>query len=55
MSLLIKAVQLSTKNQVKIERKNYLFKPLEEQGSIGVKLLEEDLKKQKHSILLVKL
>ena len=45
MSYLIKALELSTKSQVEIERKDYLSKPLEEQGSIGVKLLEEDLKK----------
>ena len=45
MSYLIKAVELSTKNQVEIERKDYLSKPLEEQRSIGVKLLTEDLNK----------
>ena len=43
MSYLIKTVEQSTKNQVEVKRKDYLFKPLEEQGSIGVKLLEEDL------------
>ena len=37
MSYLIKAVELSTKSQVEIKRKDYLSKPLEEQGSIGVK------------------
>ena len=47
MSYLIKTVEQSIKNQVKMERKDYLFKPLEEQGSIGVKLLEENLKKTK--------
>ena len=47
MSYLIQTVESSTKSQVEIERKDYLSKPLEEQGSIGVKLLEEDLKKTK--------
>ena len=47
MSYLIKTVELLTKNLVEIERKDYLSKSLEEQGSIGVKLLEEDLKKHK--------
>ena len=45
MSYLIKTVEQSTKNQVQVKRKDYLFKPLEEQGIIGVKLLEEDLTK----------
>ena len=47
MAYLLKAVESSTKNQIEIERKDYLSKPLEEQGSIGLRLLESDLQKTK--------
>ena len=43
MAYLLKAVESSTKKQIEIERKDYLSKPLEEQGSIGLRLLESDL------------
>ena len=47
MAYLIKAVESSTKNQIEIEHKDYLSKPLEVQGSIGLRLLESDLRKTK--------
>ena len=47
MAFLIKAVELSTKNQIIIERKDYLSKLLEKQGSIGLRLLESDNQKTK--------
>ena len=47
MAYLIKSVESSTKNQIEIERKDYLSKPLEEQNSIGLRLLESDLQQTK--------
>ena len=47
MSYLITTVEQLTKNQIEVERKDYLHKPIEEQGSYGVKLLKEDFKKTK--------
>ena len=47
MAYLLKAVESSTKNQIEIKRKNYLSTPLEEQGSIGIRLLESDPQKTK--------
>ena len=47
MSYLLKAVEHSTKDQIERERKDFLSRPLEEQGSIGVRLIETDLQKTK--------
>ena len=47
MSYLLKAVEHSTKDQIEKERKDFLSRPLEEQGSIGAKLIETDLQKTK--------
>ena len=47
MAYLVKAVESSTKNQIELESKDYLSKPLEEQGSLGLRLLESDLQKTK--------
>ena len=47
MSYLIKTVESSVKNQIELERKDFVSKALAEQASIGAKLLEEDLKKTK--------
>ena len=47
MAYLIKAVESSTKNQIEKKLKDYLSKILEEQNSIGLRLLESDLQNTK--------
>ena len=47
MSYLLKAIEQPTKDQIEKERKDFLSKPLEEQGSIGARLIETDLQKTK--------
>ena len=44
MAYLLNPVESSTKNQIELECKDYLSKPLEEQGSLGLrKLTAEEL------------
>ena len=47
MAYLITSFESSTKIQIEIDRKDYLSKPLEEQGRIGLRFLESDLQKTK--------
>ena len=47
MAYLKKSVESSTKNQIEIERKDYLSKPLDEQSSICLSLSESDLQNTK--------
>ena len=47
MAYLISTVEQLTKTQIEKERKDYLARPLQEQSSIGSRLLETDLQKTK--------
>ena len=47
MSYLLKAIEQPTKDQIEKERKDFLSKPLQEQGNIGARLIETDLQKTK--------
>ena len=47
MAYLIKTVEQSTKAQIENERRDYLAKPLQDQSSIGARLLETDIQKTK--------
>ena len=42
MAYLLNAVKSSTQNQIELKRKDYLSKPLKEQGSFSLRLLESD-------------